>query len=99
MVQHKKAISILELKRLLYDLRDKQSYTCIRFRFLGGMWQKDFLQIFKIDEMGAVFHNEFSGELLKLSKLYNIIQFELDHNFQQYQAHFHYNVVLDDVTE
>jgi hypothetical protein len=62
------------------------------------MWQKDFLQIFKIDEMGAIFHHEFSGELLKLSKFYNIIQFELDHNFQQYQAHFHYNVVLDDIT-
>jgi hypothetical protein len=62
------------------------------------MWQRDFLQIFKIDEMGAIFLNEFSGELLKLSKLYNIIQFELDHNFQQYQAHFHYNVVMDDIT-
>jgi hypothetical protein len=62
------------------------------------MWQKDFLQIFKIDEMGAIFQNEFSGELLKLSKLYNIIQFELDHNFQQYQAHFHYDVVIDNIT-
>jgi hypothetical protein len=62
------------------------------------MWQRDFLQIFKIDELGTIFHNESSGELLKLSKLYNIIQFELDHNFQQYQAHFHYNVVMDDIS-
>jgi hypothetical protein len=90
-----KRISITELRRLIYDLHDKQSYTGIRFRFLGEMWQRHFLRIFSVSEDQAIFFDEVAKRLLKLTDFSTIMQFEVDHNFQQYLAHFHYNVGLD----
>ena len=88
-------IPVTELKRLIYDLHDKQSYTGIRFRFLGEMWQQRFLQIFSVTENQIIFFDEIAKQLLKLSDLSKIMQFEIDHNFHQYLAHFHYHVSLD----
>lgn len=96
MTKSKKEISISELKRLLFDLHDRQSYTCIRFRLLGEMWQKNFLRIFSIDEDAVVVSDEISGRLIKISDLTTFMQFELDHNFQQFIAYFHYDVSLVD---
>src|SRR5687768_5997392 len=86
MTKDRKDISISELKRLLYDVHDKQSYTCIRFRLLGEMWQKNFLRIFSISDDAVIFSDETSGRLLKITDLMTIMQFELDHNFQQFIA-------------
>jgi len=96
MTKGSKDISISELKRLLYDLHDKQSYTCIRFRLLGEMWQKNFFRIFSINDDTAIFSDETSGRLLKIADLMSIMQFELDHNFQQFIAYFHYDVSMVD---
>ena len=96
MTRDRKDISISELKRLLYDLHDKQSYTCIRFRLLGEMWQKNFLRIFNINDDAVIFSDETSGRLLKVTDLMAIMQFELDHNFQQFLAYFHYDVSMVD---
>ena len=98
MTKGSKDISISELKRLLYDLHDKQSYTCIRFRLLGEMWQKNFFRIFSINDDTAIFSDEISGRLLKIADLMSIMQFELDHNFQQFIAYFHYDVSMVDAT-
>jgi hypothetical protein len=91
-----KEISSSELKRLLYDLHDKQSYTCFRFRLLGEMWQKSFWRIFSVNEDAVIFSDEISGQLLKIADLATVMQFELDHNFQQFIAYFHYDVSLVD---
>jgi hypothetical protein len=96
MTNGSKDFSISELKRLLYDLHDKQSYTCIRLRLLGEMWKKNFMRIVSITDDGVILSDEISGRLLKISDLKNIMQFELDHNFQQFLAYFHYNVGLVD---
>jgi hypothetical protein len=96
MTKSSKDISISELKRLLYDLHDRQSYTCIRFRLLGEMWQKNFFRIFSIDDDTVIFSEETTGRLLKITDLMSIMQFELDHNFQQFIAYFHYGVSMVD---
>jgi hypothetical protein len=96
MTNDRKDISIAELKRLLYELHDKQSYTCFRFRLLGEMWQKNFLRIFSINDDAVIFSDEISGRLLKVTDLMTIMQFELDHNFQQFIAYFHYDVSMVD---
>jgi hypothetical protein len=93
-----KTVSTVELKRLLHELYDKQSYTYVRFRLLGEMWQPTFLQIFDVGEHAAIFFNESSRQLLRIGNISTIVQFEIDHNFQQYQAHFHYDVTLEEVT-
>lgn len=90
-----KRISITELKRLIYELRDKQPYTGIRFRFLGEMWQQGFLQIFNVNESYTIWYDEVEKRLFRINDLSMIVQFEVDHNFQQYLAHFHYKVSLD----
>jgi hypothetical protein len=98
MVRDKKAISISELKRLLYNLRDKQPYTCIRVRPLGDLWKQNFMMIFNIGDNGVILYDEISKQLLRISDLATITQFELDHNFQEYRAHFHYDICFDDTT-
>ena len=97
MFDHKKTISISELKRLLYELLDRQSYTCIRIRFIGEMWQQDFLRILSTHEDEVIFSNETTGKLLKIKDLSTIMQFELDHNFHQFLAYFHYVVGLAEI--
>lgn len=96
MTKDTKEISISELKRLLYELHDKQSYTFIRFRLLGEMWQKNFWRIFSINDDTVIFSDEISGRMLKITDLMTIMQFELDHNFQQFIAYFHYDVSMVD---
>jgi hypothetical protein len=96
MTKDRKDISISELKRLLYELHDNQSNTCIRFRLLGEMWQKNFLRTFSINDDAVIFADETSGRLIKITDLMTIMQFELDHNFQQFTAYFHYDVSMVD---
>ena len=92
MIGQKKTISVSELKRLLYELYDKKSYVCVRIRLIGEMWQQAFLRIFNISDEEVVFSNESNGKMLKVKDLSTIMQFELDYNFQQFLAHFHYDV-------
>lgn len=98
MVWNKTAISVSELKRLLYELRDRQPYTYIRVRSLGDLWKQNFMMIFNISEAGVILYDETLKRLFKISDLSTIIQFELDNNFQEYRAHFHYDVSLDDIS-
>ena len=95
MTQGRKQISISEFKRLLYELYEKQSYTHIRFRRLGEMWQTNFFKIFDINDDAVIFSDEISGRLMKMTDLASIMQFELDHNFQLFIAYVHYDISLD----
>jgi hypothetical protein len=90
-----KSISVLELKRLLHELNDKQSYTCIRVRLIGQLWQQAFMHIATIYNDGVLLYNEQDRRFLRITKLANIMQFEIDHSFQNFQAHDHYNVIPD----
>ena len=87
-------ISLLELRKLLYDLRDKRPDIFIRFRLLGELWFVHFAQIIDITNKGVILKEESSGKIYPIPDLRNVMQFELDHNFQNFQAHFHYNVKL-----
>jgi hypothetical protein len=91
----KKAITISEIKRLFHELHDRQPYTCIRFRFIGEMWQQRFVQIFAITDDHAIFYDDVTKRLVKISDFASIMQFELDHNFQNFIAYFHYTVTLE----
>jgi hypothetical protein len=62
---------------------------------MGDMWKKNFARITSIVENSLVVEDEQARIILGVPNIANIIQFELDHTFQQYQAHFHYDVILD----
>ena len=59
---------------------------------MGEMWQPNFLRIMQINEKGAVLIEEMSKKLVIIQNLSNVMQFELDHPFRQYEAHNHYTV-------
>jgi hypothetical protein len=88
-------VTTAELKFLLRDLRDKSPGTCIRLRLIGQLWNESFMNIRAITDKGVVFENcrEASNEKISISDLTNIIQFELENSFENYQPHFHYSVV------
>lgn len=90
-----KSLTILELKRLLFELKDKRPDICIRYRLIGEMWQENFTKIFTIVENRLFVEDARKGLIIHIQNLANIIQFEIDHSFQNFQAHNHYEIVLD----
>lgn len=88
----KKAVSLLELKRLLHELKDSQN-TCIRVRLIGQLWQQSFMRVSVISDSGVVLCNENTGGFINIPQLSTILQFEIDHSFKIFQPHFHYDVV------
>lgn len=85
-------ISTLELKRLLYTIKDLSPEICIRVRFLGEMWCTDFMRVAGLNDNEATFYDERNHRHILIPDLTYVMQFELDGQFQQYQPHFHYTV-------
>jgi hypothetical protein len=91
-VRNKNLISVLELKRLLIDLKDKRPDICFRYRLLGEMWVTNCTSVLYVGDRGLLLSDEVSGKLISISDLSAIMQFELDAPFQGFQPHFHYDV-------
>lgn len=86
------SISVLQLKRLLHELKDSNSTTLIRPRLLGQMWHPGFLKIFLVTENGAVFLDPLTNKTEIIPNLADIVQFELDSRYQVYHPYFHYKI-------
>ena len=99
MSQHKTLISVLELRRLMTELQEKRPDVCIRLRQLGEMWAVNFTRIILVTEKGAMLNDEVTDKLITIADLSNIMQFEIDNQFQNFQPHFHYDVKPDWSTE
>lgn len=54
------------------------------------------MRISSISDNGVILYNEDTGGFINILQLSNILQFEIDHAFQIFQPHFHYDVVLDE---
>jgi hypothetical protein len=93
----KTSVSILELRILLIELNDKRKDICIRFRFIGEMWQPNFCRIIDFTESGLVINDPATNKLVFVKNLSSIMQFEIDMPFQSFEPHFHYDVVPDRV--
>src|SRR5688572_12544784 len=87
-----KLISVAELRRLLYSLRDHRVNVCIRFRRLGEMWKENFMQVVDLNEKGAIFNDLTISEFVFVLDLEEIMQFELDGRFQMFEPFNHYEV-------
>lgn len=85
-------IQVLELRRLLFELKDLRPDINIRFRLLGEMWQNNFSAVIRLTERGAIFTDEKSGKPFLIDDLNSVIQFEIDTRFQHYEPNFHYSV-------
>jgi hypothetical protein len=85
-------VGVLELRRLLFELKDLQPDTMIRFRVLGEMWQMSFCQVVKMTETGVILRDSSDNEFRLIRELNNVMQFELESAFQTYQPLYHYSV-------
>ena len=86
-------VSTLELKRLLFDLKEKRPDICIRYRLLGKFWMLNFMHIVSVGDRDVQLFDpttKLSQHLLDLS---DVVQFEIDKKFQIFQPHFHYEVM------
>jgi hypothetical protein len=90
--RHKTLISVLELKRLLTELKDKRQDICFRYRLIGEMWKRNFFRILKVTEKGVVLNDAVDNKLIFLNDLTAVMQFEIDAAFQAFEPHFHYEV-------
>lgn len=84
-------ISVIELKRLLIDLKEKKPGVCIRFRLLGELWARNFMSIAAISEKGVVLKDD-ANNFIAIGNLSDVIQFEIDEPFQSYRPYNHYDV-------
>ena len=94
MNEAKKRVAVLELRRLLVELKDHRPDICVRHRLIGQMWATHFLRVIRVTDEGVILNDEKSNKLVTIAELSQIMQFELDKPFQTYQPYFHYDVVL-----
>lgn len=87
-------VNVLELKRLLVELSEHRVNVCIRLRMLGELWQANHSRVIKVTDTGTALLDELTNKLLFIQDLKNVMQFELDGQFQHYKPNYHYNVKL-----
>jgi hypothetical protein len=85
-------ISVLELRRLLIDLKQKRPDICFRYRLLGEMWVTNAMRVVSVSEKAVLLNDEQNNRLVTVNDLSLIMQFEIDAPFQGFQPHFHYHV-------
>jgi hypothetical protein len=86
-------VSALELKRLLFDIRDRRPDVRIRVRLLGKMWGESFCAVEGVSETEASLFDDYKQKIISILNFNEIIQFELECSFFGYQAFYHYEVV------
>jgi hypothetical protein len=94
-LEQNKIVSTLELRRLFFSLRDQRPDICIRLRLLGKMWTDEFVKIKVVTEQGALFEDEKNDQLIHVSDMLNIIQFELNKPYGDLLPNYHYEVIPD----
>jgi hypothetical protein len=88
---NKTLISVLELRRLMVELLEKRPDICIRFRLLGELWNVYFLRVMRVTGKGALLFDE-QNNIVSISDLNFVMQFEIDRPFQSFQPYYHYEV-------
>lgn len=91
-----KKVAVLELRRLLTELKEHRPDIYIRYRLMGQMWAEKFLRVVAVSDRGVILHDEESSKQVTIPDLSKVMQFELDKSFQTYQPHNHFDVVVND---
>lgn len=89
----KRAITSLELKRILIDICDQRVDVCVRFRLTGQMWYDQFVRVVTVIEDRALLNDEVRQKVVTLD-LQNVVQFEIDGKFREFEPNTHYEITL-----
>ena len=91
----KKSVSVPELKQMLVSILDHNLPVYIRYRLIGEMWQRNFMKVLKLTDKGALLLEVGNPDkLIIVQNLGDIIQFEIDSQFQAFQPHDHYQLTI-----
>ena len=86
-------VDLLELKRLLSGLADNPWLNVgFRYRLVGQRWYLHFTKVLSLTDTGVTLIYPATSEILTIPDLLDIVQFEIDYRFHNYQPHFHYVV-------
>lgn len=86
-------ISTTQLKQLITLILDNpRENICIRPRLIGEMWRPNFMRVLMLNGKGVVLNDEIQGKAFSITYFSDIVQFEIDGRFQNYEPHFHYDV-------
>ena len=88
----KNLIAVSELKRLLFAISDNHLNVCFRYRLIGEMWKPNFFKVIKVTDESILLNDEQKNELMSLSDLSLIMQFEIDAPVHHYIPHNHYEL-------
>jgi len=85
-------VSVQELKLLLSSIL--QRHANVRFRCVleGEVWPADFMRILLVTEKGVILNEEKSNKTISIKFLNDIIQFELEKTYENYQAKSRYTI-------
>jgi CO dehydrogenase/acetyl-CoA synthase epsilon subunit len=97
-IMKKQTLSALELKQILFDIKDNGPQICVRFRLLGEMWQNNMVKVVNITESRILVNDEIKNKLIAID-LNRVMQFELDHKFKGLDPHFHYDITPYNFTQ
>ena len=89
----KRAITALELKRILIDICEHHVDVCVRFRLVGQMWYDQFVRVVTVVEDRILLNDEVRQKLVTVD-LKNIVQFEIDGKFREFEPNTHYDITL-----
>jgi hypothetical protein len=79
-------------KRLIFELRENCPNNRIRVRTLGNMWDRNFSEVIHITAGdGIILQN---NEQMKHVSLNDVISFELEMKFQDFEPNNHWKVVF-----
>ena len=87
-------VDVLQLKQLLISIKQYRPDICVRFRLIGELWQVSFMRVLDVTEEGVGLLDESRSKLIFIQNINNVMQFEIDAQFQNYLPHNHYDVKL-----
>ena len=89
-------VTTTQVKALLTEIAANPCGVCIRTRLLGEMWHPNFMHLLMITKGGVIiFNDEILRKAVTIMRVEDVIQFEIDRKFQNYEPHFHYDVGAD----
>jgi hypothetical protein len=92
----KNSLSVLQLRQLLIDIKEHGPNVCVRFRFIGEMWQQQMKRVISVSDERVLLFDEIQNKLVSIP-LQHIVQFEVDNKFKILEPHNHYDIIVGDM--
>jgi hypothetical protein len=90
------ALSTLQLRQLLIDIKENAPNVCVRFRLIGEMWQEQMMRVVVVSDERVLLLNETENKLVSIT-IQHVMQFEVDNKFKILEPYNHYDIIVGDM--